>query len=399
MRALPALGLSLVLIGGASTAFADQPLLDCGKKSLAAAVSSAQPGDSIHFTGVCSGPIVVRADNLTLSGVGSAVIDGGGQDALTVAGAHGVAFSGFDVRNGVNGILGSNGAHIAITSVTVHDNFAFGISLQTASSAVLTGVTVTHNGVHGLDLETGSAATIAGSFTSSVNQVFGINVNGSSLTFTQATATITGNAVGMQVGTSGNAFLNDGKTVLDITRNLADGLTVVSGAHMVSFGGTINSSNNGLHGVALNSKAGLDLDAGSQLNTFNNGSFNTGDGLLLQEGSVMTVFNIPQFSQVQGFSIVNSHDNQGNGVRVLEASTFTVSNQAKVLSTHNGGSGIVADNGIALTLVNSALSGNSVKDLSLTFGTRADVSSTTFGSYTCDATVLTRGTVTLTCPH
>ena len=399
MRAFHALGLSLCLIAGVSKAFADQPPLDCGKKSLAAAVSSAGSGDSIKFTGVCSGPIVVRADNLTLTGVGNAVVDGAGQDALTVAGAHGVALSGFEVRNGVNGILGVNGAHLAITSVSVHDNIAFGISLQTASSAVLSGVATTHNGLHGLDLETGSAATITGTFTSAGNQVFGINVNGSSLTFSNATAAITANAVGMQVATSGNAFLNDAKTVLNITGNLADGLTVVSGAHMVSFGGTINSSGNGLNGVALNSKAGLDLDAGSQLNTFNNGSFQTGDGVLLQEASVMTVFNIPQFSGVPGFTTVNSHDNQGNGVHVLTASTFTVANQAKVLSTQNSGFGLMADNGIALTLVNSTLSGNSLKDLSLTFGTRADVSSTTFGSYSCDATVLARGTAGISCPH
>jgi hypothetical protein len=399
MRIFQTLGVSLCLFAGASTAFADQPPLDCSKKSLAAAVSSAGSGDSIRFTGICTGQVVVRTDNLTLTGVGTAIIDGGGKDAVTVAGAHGVVMSSFEVHNGTNGILGVNGAHIAITSVSVHDNFVFGISLQTASSAVLTNVTISHNFVHGLDLETGSAATITGSFSSSANKVFGVNVNGSSLTFAKAMATISGNAVGMQVATSGNAFLNDANTVLNVTGSLADGLTVVSGAHMVSFGGTINSSGNALNGVALNSKAGLDLDAGSQLNTFNNGTVNTGDGLLLQEGSVMTVFNIPQFSGAPGYSTVNSHNNRGNGVRVLGASTFTLSNQAKVVSMQNGASGFVADNGIALTLVNSTLSGNTAKDLTLTFGTRADISSTTLGTYSCDATVLTRGPVVLSCPH
>ena len=41
------------------------------------------------------------------------------------------------------------------------------------------------DGVHGLDLETGSAATVTGSLTASGNRVFGINVNGSSITFSQ----------------------------------------------------------------------------------------------------------------------------------------------------------------------------------------------------------------------
>lgn len=55
-------------------------------------------------------------------------------------------------------------------------------------------------------------------------------------------------------------------------------------------GGTINASGNPVAGVSVNSKAGLDLDAASQLNSFNNG-----DGLLVQHDSTMTVFNTPQF--------------------------------------------------------------------------------------------------------
>jgi len=176
----------------------------------------------------------------------------------------------------------------------------------------------------------------------------------------------------------------------------ADGITLqgVSGAHLVSFGGTINSSGNPVAGVSVNSKAGLDLDAASQLNSFDNG-----DGFLMQDDSVVTVFNTPQFSGAQGFSTINSHNNTRSGVRVLTGSTLTLVNQAKVISTQNANLGLVADNGAGLTLVNSTLTGNAASDLQLTFGTRADVRTTTFGSYTCDATVLVRGTSGVTCPH
>ena len=44
-----------------------------------------------------------------------------------------------EVRNGLNGILGINGAHIELTGGTVHDNAVFGISLQASSSAMLSG--------------------------------------------------------------------------------------------------------------------------------------------------------------------------------------------------------------------------------------------------------------------
>ncbi len=386
------LSLSVLFLAAATPAFADKPPLDCSKKPLAAAVAAAGTGDVITFTGICAGPITVQTDGLTLTGTGTAIIDGGGQDAVRISGAHNLVLSNFEARNGANGIIGVNGAHIALSHVSVHDNQAFGISLQTASSAILSGISTTHNGIHGLDLETGSAATVTQAFTSSSNRVFGINVNGSSITFSQASVTLSGNAIGMQVATSGNAFLNDSTTVINATDNQAVGLTVVSGAHMVSFGGTINASGNPLDGVSVNSKAGLDLDAGSQLNAFNNG-----DGVLVQEGSVMTVFNIPLFSGSSGISTINTHNNLGSGMLVENGSTVTFSNQAKLVATQNAHAGLLVDSAV-VTLVNSSLSLNTQKDLVLTFGTRADLQ-TTLGTYSCDATVLVRGSAPVSCPH
>lgn len=395
MRILHRLGLSFCLIGGAVPALADKPPVDCGRKSLANAVEDADPGDTLQFTGVCAGPIVVTVDGLSIVGAGStAAIDGGGRDAITIAGASRVKLSGFEVRNALNGVVGTNGAHVTLTNLNVHDNIVFGISMQTASSAILTGVTVARNGLHGLDLQTGSAATINGTFTSTANRVFGINANGSSLTFSNATATISRNALGIQVATAANAFINDSRTTLNVTDNQATGLTVVSGAHMVSFGGVINASGNGVNGVSVNSKGGLDLDAGSQLNASNNG-----DGVVLQQTSVMTVFNNPQFSGVPGFSTINSTNNRRSGVLISNGATLTLSNQARVISTGNGTTGLTGDNGVGITLVNSTITGNIARDIALGFGTRADVRTSTFGTFTCDATVLLRGTTGVTCPR
>ena len=378
-----------------SAASADQPPLDCGKKSLAHEVATATAKNPvIIFTGVCAGPILIQIDGLTLQGVGTAVIDGGSQDAVVVAGAARVSLAGIEVRNGLNGILAVNGAHLALTGVNVHNNAVFGISLQTGSSAVLTDVTTAANGLHGLDVQTGSAAMVTGELAATGNRVFGINVNGSSITFSQATVSATGNALGIQIATSANAFINDRDSVINANSNLAVGLTVVSGAHMVSFGGTINASGNPVGGVSVNSKAGLDLDAASTLNSFNNG-----DGLLINEGSVMTVFNTPQFSGAPGFSTINTHNNTGSGVRVLAGSTLTLVNQARVISTQNGTIGLLADNGVGVVLRNSTITGSATRDLVLTFATRADLQSLTFGTYTCDATVLIRGTSGITCPH
>ncbi len=73
----------------------------------------------------------------------------------------------------------------------------------------------------------------------------------------------TGNALGIQIATSANAFNADSDIAINANNNLAPGLTIVSGSHLVSFGGTISASGNPSAGVSMNSKSGLDLDAAS----------------------------------------------------------------------------------------------------------------------------------------
>jgi hypothetical protein len=362
-------------------------VIDCSKKLLAAEVEKAKSGDTVTFTGVCAGPIVIRTDNLTLNGTGTAVIVAKGADAVVIAGAHGITLTDFEIRESTNGVVGQNGAHVVVSGVTSLLNKVSGISLQTGSSGVFSNVTVRENLLHGLDLQTGSSALVEGTFQSIGNRVFGINVNGSSVTFAKAAVTLSGNALGMQVATAGNAFLNDSTTVLNATNNLATGVTIVSGAHMVSFGGKINATDNGGFGVSVNSKAGLDLDAGSVLTVTRNST-----GLGLQQQSVMTIFNNPQFSGAQGFSSVIATGNRANGLSVLTGSTLTLANQAQINSTGNGAIGLVVDNGSGITLRNTTLTGNTVRDLRLSFGSRLEVQEgVTIGTTTCDATVLLRG--------
>ena len=374
-------------------ALAEQPL-DCSSRSLADAVATVREKDPvIRFTGICAGPIVIQADGVTLEGVGEAIIDGGGQDAVTIAGAGRASLVALKVRNGANGVVATAGGHVSLTDVNVHDNLASGIVLRTGSSALLTGVTTAQNGLHGLDVEGGSSAKVEGSLSVTGNGVFGINVNGSALTVA-GTVSATGNTLGVQIGTNASAFLVNGAATINASDNLATGLTIVSGSQLVSFGGTINASGNAGVGVSVNSRSGMDLDAGSTLTLLNNG-----DGLLVQTGSVMTVFNTPQFSGAPGFSTIDARNNTRTGVRVLTDARVTLVNQARIISSQNGTIGFTADNGAGVTLVNSTISGNTAVDIQLTFGARADLRTLTFGSYTCDATVLVRGTSGITCPH
>ena len=144
-------------------AYANNPL-DCSKKSLAEAVSDVSGTNRIiSFTGVCAGPIVIAADGLTLQGVGTAIIDGGGQDAVTTVGAGRVFLVDFEVTNGANGVVARNGAHVSLSGVNSHGNSASGLVLQTASSAVLSGVSLSNNsrmGVAAVQLTFGTRADL-----------------------------------------------------------------------------------------------------------------------------------------------------------------------------------------------------------------------------------------------
>jgi len=363
-------------------------------RSLQLAIDFAIPGETLVLSGTCSGPLVIQGKSLTLAGKAGAVVDGGGEDAITVIGPAHVSLTNLIVQNGKNGINASGGAALTILNTKVQKNKAMGILLSGASSAALSGAATDLNGVNGLDAEGSSAVTVNASYESSSNGVFGVNINGgSSFTLSGAQVSVLQNTLGIQIGTSASAFISDPATTVNASKNVTTGLTIVSGAHMVAFGGTITTTGNGVHGVSVDSKAGLDLDAAATLTSSGNGQ----DGVHLEETSVLTMFNTTAFSGAPGTTTINSENNLGNGISVLTGSNLTVIHQAALNSMGNSGDGIQVDNGSGLTLVQSNVTSNSKKDIVLTFGSRADVSGTNFGTLSCDSTVLVRGGQ-LTCP-
>ena len=376
-----------------TTSAATKMPLDCNRgASLTRALEHAKPGETIVFTGNCNGPISITQDGLGLQGQGTAVIDGQKQTAVTIRGAQNVSLSNLEVRNGINGILADAQAQVKLTNVTIEDNAVIGILLQNNSGAVFKDVKTRNNGVHGLDAENTSTVTVNGAFSAETNGVFGININaGSSFTLNNAQVTAQKNLLGIQLGTGASAFLGDPASSITAANNVSTGLTVVSGSQLVSFGGKINATGNGRHGVSVNSKAGLDLDAASVLESANN----DGNGVQLAESSVMTLFNTTAFSGQPGSTTLKTHDNGANGIAVLLGSNLTSVNQVALFSQNNAGTGVLADNGNAITLLNATVTGNT-PDIALTFGARSDIRKSTVGTVVCDPNILSRGDVT--CP-
>ncbi len=374
-------------------------------ESLASAVAYAFPNTVFNVKGTCAGPVVVTASGVHINGSGAAGMNGGGKDALTVNGAQGVVVSGLAIAGGANGVVVSNGAQLTLLNDTVSGNAQSGIVDEASSSLTVNGGSSKSNGLFGVDVEATSSLIVSGAYSISGNGVFGVNVNnGSSLTLTGATLTVSSNTLGIQMGTNASGFIN-GQSSLDTSGNFSDGLTIVSGSHMVDFGGTINSNKNFLHGISLNSKGALDLDAGSQVNS----TGNQGDGVHMEQSSVMTIFNNPQFSQVQVATLLHSFGNGLNGLNLLTGSRILVDNDAKIFSLSNQGSGAYLDDGSALTFghsiallpnVVSVIQGNGYPDVGLAFGSHfTAVDNVNLGSLTCDASSLVRGPNTPTCPH
>jgi len=179
--------------------------LDCSKKSLADAVRAvSEPDRTLTFTGVCVGPIVITADGLTLKGVGTAIIDGGGQHAVTIVGVGGVSLVDFEVTNGLTGIVARHGAHVSLSGVNAHHNSQSGLVLQTASSAVLSDVSLTDNARLGVVADDGvslivTTSTMTGNLVKDIQLTFGARADLRTLTF----GTYTCDATVLVRGTSG----------------------------------------------------------------------------------------------------------------------------------------------------------------------------------------------------
>lgn len=396
--------LGLLLAGAPALAQFGVIHVDCTRgESLAAAVQFAFPDTTIQFKGACKGPLVIQTGGLTLNGGGSGTINGGGKDAVTINGAHRVTLSNLAISGAANGVVAKNNAQVSLQTVTISGGTATGLLVEDNSSATANDGVISGNALSGVDVETSSSFTVNGPYLIVGNGVFGIDVNnGSSLTLTGATLSVMENTVGVQVGTNASAF-EDGASNLGANDNAAIGLTMVSGAHMVDFGGVISADSNGLQGIALDSKAGLDLDAGSQAEANNN----AGDGVHLELHSVMTIFNTPQFSGVSGTTTLMAQGNQGAGINLLTNSEILVDNYAEVLVNANTQAGIGLDDGssfsfgqtIPVSGVNSSVVGNN-PDISLTFASRlTTIGSNVLGSIECDASSLTRGPLAVTCPH
>jgi hypothetical protein len=354
--------------------------VDCDSgQSINKALSQAKPGDTIHIKGTCHERVVIT-QRVTLDGGASATIDGAGvaqaqavqgqtaspefEGLVVIDGVAGVHLIGLTIQNSAtNGIVAARGAAVTLRNITTQNNALTGLVVIDNSTAEASDC-VTRSNRLGFDVVTNSSLILKGAFASTNNATNGGDINGESIVELR----------GAQV------TLND---------NQQFGVIAGSSSHVAIFGwdaangSTLTASGNLVAGVGV---------ADSRLTTFSDTVItlsNNGIGLLLgPNGHVSS----PPFS---GATFVMRGNAVGMNLR-MGASAFLIGK----LDVHGNDIGVLADEASvllqALPATQGSIAGNGT-NVQLLFGSRSTILNVTVGTpLVCDATVLSRGTVT--CP-
>ena len=211
--------------------------VDCDAgATIAEAVASAKPGDTIQVSGTCDESVTITTDRLTLDGQGMAVINGGGggepsvisQGIISIHGAQGVVVTGFTVQNGpVDGISVKKGAAATIQNTTVQDNADDGIEVTEGSTAELIDCSVLRSGDFGIDVIRHAHVILRGTNSSNENAAQGMLViDASAVTVADGTfQTNMNGSDGVLVGSASSfSFTSRGAPTLISNHNGRDGV-------------------------------------------------------------------------------------------------------------------------------------------------------------------------------
>lgn len=273
--------------------------VDCGSgNTLARALREAQPGDTLRIAGTCSEFVTITTDRLTLDGLGSAILDAGGEGAaaINIEGAQGVVIRGLTVRNSADGILIQRAAAVTLDHVTSENNTDDGFQVDENATVRMSNSTAQSNGDNGIEVRRSANVTMQDSMMSHNNGFHGISIfDSASVVLSNASGTVTGNAVnGVQVSS-------------------VSGLAIDNSSAL-----TTNSNNN--DGIAISTSSSLRVSPGSSLTA----SQNNRNGILVLNASSMT-----------SFGTINTIGNVNSGFIAARNSTMEFGGEGALMSMSN----------------------------------------------------------------
>jgi hypothetical protein len=357
---------AFVLTSGIVLASPPWRKVECGRESLAKALSKADSGDVILVSGTCLERLVLTQDRVTLDGQGMATLDGGGPSGgsfsatVLIDSARDVTVRGFTIHNGSNGILGTGNAVFKVENTILRDN-AGGIAILDGSVAEIVDCTMINNANGGMFIANGSTAIFKGSVKAN-NNGEGISAAGSS-------------SLELRAGT------------LEASGNGAEGISL-SGSSLNIYGLPESLNSNII--VNANGTDGM-LIGGGQLVIFGN---QPASKVITAIGNKGSGINLPGFASIANFGagkFVLSRNGTGLSMGI-ESSIVMVGG----LNLESNTTGLLADGAGSLLLAPnppnpSVIRGNTAFDVDLRFGTRMNVINTSLGTLKCDGTILIKG--------
>ncbi|MGH2521735.1 MAG: right-handed parallel beta-helix repeat-containing protein [Anaerolineales bacterium] len=393
------LAVMMLLLLVAQVAGATNLKVNCDKGgTLAKALAKARPGMTIQITGTCHEAVTITTDRLTLDGGGTAILDGGGQQAaVTIQDAQEVTLQGLTIRNGnPRGVFARLGVTMTLRNVIV-EQCMLGVEMDGAQAQVIDSTLQQHSLAGFVALHT-STLEILGNVVIH-NNGFGLVIASGSAAFLpfagQATLTAHDNGRDGVLIAAGSALnLQGTEDSLIAHHNGGSGLLVAPNSSvLIVFGGTLDLHDNQVHGLFLAASSALSASDGA-IKANANGQ----DGIHVEQNAAFGVANFLGLTPL--FPSVETQHNGRHGLSASIASAIGVS-QATLTSQQNAGTGLFADDGSTVTLVGSpgtpiTLMQNGGGDVVLSFAARATLAGSTIGAIACDATALSRGTTV--CP-
>lgn len=274
----------------------------CSSETIAAAMSEAQPGDTLRITGRCKESVVVDKDGITLDGGGSAVIDGTGFDAavISVSGHQNVTIKGLTVQNGFVGIHMGLVAAALLEDVTVQgsqfksgqeglNDPSYGIGVHNSSMAAFVGTIVVRDNAGAGVIEAWNGGRIgleAATVTGNDGHGIAVNTNSSSWLGTNRVADNGGD--GIHVGHNSTVHIYD----TDITGNSGHGIAAYNHAFVEAYQDA-GSSITGNAGRGIEAWNGVSVDLWNATitgNTDGDVSASFGSRFRFEGGTVGTIF-------------------------------------------------------------------------------------------------------------
>jgi hypothetical protein len=288
------------------------------------------------------------------------------------------------------GILDSSSAYFSAATVTANGNGCRGITINNSSALKSDGSSITvknggncNNTGDGCGIHASKGSSIAlqnGSSLLSDNNGFdGVRLGyNASFDLSGGSMTVSNNKRnGLNIWGGVNAELN-GTVVVD--NNGGQGVSLKDGSSFDIYGGTANISNNVDAGIYI--RAASLIVSGGNLTV--SGTTGAGYGIGLDQGSLWVSGSLLVQNNTSGIGLNNAS----------QVSLYPQSTRTAVIQ--NNGSGIQAGNGSGISGGSSVtIKNNTVKDISLAFGSRAALNTSYYGSIQCDSTCIASG---VTCP-